>query len=161
MIDCSHGNSSKNPANQSIVLDSVAQQLNAGNNSIIGIMLESNINEGNQPIPDDLSEIRHGVSVTDACINWETTETMLRKFASDIAGPLKSRSAWIRSSGQNEVSLVWNSCLDSWNSGLEAKAASCNRLFLALDIEPRSELLITRVSQLYRHATGQQRLFTQ
>jgi 3-deoxy-7-phosphoheptulonate synthase len=93
MIDCSHGNSNKNPANQSIVLDSVAEQLKAGNNSIIGIMLESNINEGNQPIPDDLSEIRHGVSVTDACINWETTETILRKFAADIAAPLKARSA--------------------------------------------------------------------
>jgi 3-deoxy-7-phosphoheptulonate synthase len=93
MIDCSHGNSNKNPANQSIVLDSVAEQLKAGNNSIIGIMLESNINEGNQPIPDDLSEIRHGVSVTDACINWQTTETILRKFAADIAASLKARSA--------------------------------------------------------------------
>lgn len=93
MIDCSHGNSNKDPANQSRVLDSVAQQINAGNKSIIGVMLESNINEGNQPIPDDLSEIKHGVSVTDACINWQTTETILRTFAGEISSSLKSRSA--------------------------------------------------------------------
>ncbi|MFK7863598.1 MAG: 3-deoxy-7-phosphoheptulonate synthase [Pseudohongiellaceae bacterium] len=93
MIDCSHGNSNKNPANQSIVLESVSQQILEGNQSIVGVMLESNINEGNQPIPDDLSEIRHGVSVTDACIDWATTESILRKFAADISSPLKSRSA--------------------------------------------------------------------
>lgn len=93
MIDCSHGNSNKNHENQSLVLDSVAEQIKAGNKSIIGVMLESNINEGNQPIPDDLSEIRHGVSVTDACINWQTTESILRSFAKEVSEPLKSRTA--------------------------------------------------------------------
>ncbi len=92
MIDCSHGNSRKDPSNQKIVLDDVVSQLEAGNNSIIGVMLESNLEEGNQPIPDDLSEIRHGVSVTDACISWETTETILREFAAAVGPSLKSRS---------------------------------------------------------------------
>lgn len=92
MIDCSHGNSRKDPSNQKIVLDDVVSQLEAGNNSIIGVMLESNLEEGNQPIPDDLSEIRYGVSVTDACISWETTETILRQFAAAVGPSLKSRS---------------------------------------------------------------------
>lgn len=92
MIDCSHGNSRKDPANQSLVLTDVAEQIQAGNQSIIGIMLESNINEGNQPIPDDLNDIKYGVSVTDACINWESTETLLRRFSADIGSALKQRA---------------------------------------------------------------------
>jgi 3-deoxy-7-phosphoheptulonate synthase len=56
-------------------------------------MLESNLEEGNQPIPDDLDEIKYGVSVTDACISWDTTEPLLRKFAAAIAPALESRSA--------------------------------------------------------------------
>jgi len=92
MIDCSHGNSQKDPARQREVLDSVAEQIGQGNRSIIGVMLESNLEEGNQPIPDDLAEIRPGVSVTDACISWTTTETVLRAFAEAIRGPLKSRA---------------------------------------------------------------------
>ncbi|MDD9889856.1 MAG: 3-deoxy-7-phosphoheptulonate synthase [Gammaproteobacteria bacterium] len=93
MIDCSHGNSQKNHDKQIEVLNEVAHQINAGNDSIIGVMIESNLEEGNQPIPDDLEEIRHGVSVTDACISWETTENILRKFAADVSSSLKARSA--------------------------------------------------------------------
>jgi 3-deoxy-7-phosphoheptulonate synthase len=93
MIDCSHGNSRKDAANQALVLDDVAKQLLDGNRSIIGFMLESNLEEGNQPIPDDLDEIKYGVSVTDACISWDTTELLLRKFAAAIAPALESRSA--------------------------------------------------------------------
>jgi len=92
MIDCSHGNSRKDAANQSLVLDSVSEQITAGNESIIGIMLESNINEGNQPIPDDLEDIKYGVSITDACINWESTEALLRQFAQEIGPALKQRA---------------------------------------------------------------------
>lgn len=93
MIDCSHGNSRKDHAKQIDVLDSVAEQLAAGNQSIVGVMLESNLEEGNQPIPDDLEEIRPGVSITDACISWQTTETVLRDFAAKVREPLQSRSA--------------------------------------------------------------------
>ena len=85
MIDCSHGNSKKNHLRQVHVLDEVAKQIIDGNSSIIGIMLESNLEEGNQSIPHDLREIRPGVSVTDACISWESTEVALRRFAESIS----------------------------------------------------------------------------
>jgi 3-deoxy-7-phosphoheptulonate synthase len=93
MIDCSHGNSEKDHNRQPEVLRAVAGQIAAGNKSIVGVMLESNLEEGNQPIPDDPEEIRYGVSVTDACISWETTEKVLREFAASIAEPLAARSS--------------------------------------------------------------------
>ena len=92
MIDCSHGNSQKDPSRQREVVNSVAEQIGQGNRSIIGVMLESNLEEGNQPIPDDLAEIRPGVSVTDACISWTTTETILRAFAETTRSALQSRA---------------------------------------------------------------------
>ena len=91
MIDCSHGNSQKNHLKQLDVLESITQQIESGNKSIIGMMLESNLCEGNQPIPADLEEIRYGVSVTDACINWEATEQALRGMASRIKPHLAKR----------------------------------------------------------------------
>jgi 3-deoxy-7-phosphoheptulonate synthase len=92
MIDCSHGNSNKDHRNQKLVLDEVAAQINNGNKSIIGVMVESNLEEGNQPIPDDLDDLKYGVSITDACIDWTTTETVLREFAGSISESLKSRA---------------------------------------------------------------------
>lgn len=92
MIDCSHGNSNKDPNNQKMVLEDVAEQIRSGNNSIIGVMLESNLEAGNQPIPADLDDLKYGVSITDACINWDATETLLRDFAALVGPPLKSRS---------------------------------------------------------------------
>lgn len=81
VIDCSHGNSNKDPSLQPLVAkDSVEQVIN-GNRSIIGLMLESNLGAGNQEIPPDLSKLRYGVSVTDACIDWDTTEKLLRDTA--------------------------------------------------------------------------------
>ncbi|PCH62747.1 MAG: 3-deoxy-7-phosphoheptulonate synthase [SAR86 cluster bacterium] len=91
MIDCSHGNSSKDHRRQQLVLEDVASQIAAGNKSIIGVMLESNIEEGNQPIPDDLDELLPGVSITDACVDWDTTEILLRQFQHSIAASLKAR----------------------------------------------------------------------
>ena len=75
MIDCSHGNSNKDFNLQPIVAHSSIDQVLDYNHSIIGFMLESNIEEGNQQIPADLSELKYGVSLTDACMNWETTES--------------------------------------------------------------------------------------
>jgi 3-deoxy-7-phosphoheptulonate synthase len=92
MVDCSHGNSQKDYQKQGLVLENVAEQIVAGNNSIIGVMLESNLVEGNQPIPDDLEEIRYGVSITDACMGWEVTEQLLRDFASQVAPVLSQRT---------------------------------------------------------------------
>jgi 3-deoxy-7-phosphoheptulonate synthase len=73
MVDCSHENSNKDPALQPLVAENVCNQILEGNQSIIGLMIESNINFGNQPIPENLAELKYGVSVTDGCIDWETT----------------------------------------------------------------------------------------
>ncbi len=91
MIDCSHGNSNKQPQLQTLVADNVASQLVEGNKSIIGIMLESNIHEGNQTIPDDIRQLKYGVSVTDACIDWPTTEEALRGMADKLRSVLPKR----------------------------------------------------------------------
>jgi 3-deoxy-7-phosphoheptulonate synthase len=73
MVDCSHANSNKHPELQPLVMENVANQVLEGNKSIVGLMIESNIEAGNQDIPEDLSQLRYGVSVTDGCIDWETT----------------------------------------------------------------------------------------
>jgi len=91
MIDCSHANSSKDPANQTRVIDDVAAQINNGNRSFIGLILESHLAWGNQSIPQDLSELKYGVSVTDACIDWTTTERALSQLANDIGVALSER----------------------------------------------------------------------
>jgi 3-deoxy-7-phosphoheptulonate synthase len=77
VVDCSHGNSGKDPALQPLVAENIGNQVLEGNRSIVGLMLESNLNWGTQPIPADRSQLRYGVSVTDACIDWATTETLL------------------------------------------------------------------------------------
>ena len=78
MVDCSHANSSKQFAKQEDVWRSVIQQRVEGSRPLIGLMVESNLHEGNQPIPKNLKELRYGVSLTDSCIGWETTERRLR-----------------------------------------------------------------------------------
>lgn len=79
MVDCSHANSKKQYERQEIVWKDVLQQKACGNQDIIGCMLESNLHEGNQPIPSDQKLLKYGVSVTDACISWETTERLLKE----------------------------------------------------------------------------------
>jgi 3-deoxy-7-phosphoheptulonate synthase len=91
MVDCSHANSNKNHELQTLVMDNVAEQIREGNKSIIGLMIESNINAGNQNIPADLGNLKYGVSVTDACIDWETTEKAIHKMRKDIMDSLKQR----------------------------------------------------------------------
>jgi 3-deoxy-7-phosphoheptulonate synthase len=78
MVDCSHANSEKKFAKQEEVWRSVIEQRTGGTKSLIGMMVESHLHEGNQPIPKSLNELRYGVSITDSCIGWETTERMLR-----------------------------------------------------------------------------------
>ncbi|KAI9041427.1 3-deoxy-7-phosphoheptulonate synthase [Aspergillus affinis] len=84
MIDCSHGNSSKNHRNQPKVLKTIEDQLRQGEDGIIGVMVESNIREGNQKATARLEGCEKGVSITDACIDWETTETSLRSLADAV-----------------------------------------------------------------------------
>jgi 3-deoxy-7-phosphoheptulonate synthase len=81
VVDCSHANSNKDPSAQPMVARDCIQQVVDGNRSIIGLMLESNINAGNQKIPANLGDLQYGVSVTDGCIDWETTETLIRESA--------------------------------------------------------------------------------
>ena len=91
MVDCSHANSNKDPALQPLVLHDVANQIAEGNQSILGVMLESNIHAGSQPIPANLSQLKYGVSVTDACIDWSTTEKLLHETRSKLRDALPAR----------------------------------------------------------------------
>lgn len=77
VIDCSHANSFKNHELQALVMRDVVTQVRAGNRSIVGMMVESFIESGNQTIPADLSKLRYGCSITDACVDWSTTEEMI------------------------------------------------------------------------------------
>jgi 3-deoxy-7-phosphoheptulonate synthase len=78
MVDCSHANSGKQHARQEEVWHSVIEQRVAGNRALIGTMLESYLQEGNQPFPRNPAELCYGVSITDACLGWDVTERMLR-----------------------------------------------------------------------------------
>ncbi|HEY9171505.1 MAG TPA: 3-deoxy-7-phosphoheptulonate synthase [Verrucomicrobiae bacterium] len=84
MVDCSHANSGKVPARQEVVWRSVIEQRLAGTRSLVGAMIESNLHEGNQPFPQPVSALRYGVSITDGCVSWETTERMLRWGAEEL-----------------------------------------------------------------------------
>jgi len=84
MIDCSHGNSGKNHARQPEVLDAVVAQRAAGTRSIIGVMLESNLVAGKQPFPNPSGNLVYGQSITDGCIDWETTERIVLQLAETL-----------------------------------------------------------------------------
>jgi 3-deoxy-7-phosphoheptulonate synthase len=91
MVDCSHANSNKQPELQPLVVDNVTSQVLEGNKSIIGLMIESNLNAGNQSIPVNLEELKYGVSVTDGCIDWETTENCLLEARAKLKDILPKR----------------------------------------------------------------------
>jgi 3-deoxy-7-phosphoheptulonate synthase len=80
VVDCSHGNTNKDPSLQPMVAENCVTQIVDGNRSIVGLMLESHLKAGNQPIPKDLTQLEYGVSITDPCIDWLTTETLLLKM---------------------------------------------------------------------------------
>ena len=77
VVDCSHGNSNKDYQKQPEVLENVIKQVVDGNNSISGVMIESNLEAGSQKIPTDPGHLKYGVSITDACIDWDTTEKII------------------------------------------------------------------------------------
>jgi 3-deoxy-7-phosphoheptulonate synthase len=91
MVDCSHANSSKQPELQPLVVENVANQILEGNKSIVGLMIESHINAGNQSIPANLDELQYGVSVTDGCIGWDETVDCLRTMREKIKAVLPAR----------------------------------------------------------------------
>ncbi|GME88224.1 unnamed protein product [Ambrosiozyma monospora] len=85
MVDCSHGNSNKNHKNQPIVAAEVARQVANGSSAICGLMIESNIAEGRQNVPPEgPSGLKYGCSITDACIGWEDTESVLNVLADAV-----------------------------------------------------------------------------
>ena len=84
MVDCSHGNSNKDFRRQSEVLRDVASQIKGGSKNLMGVMIESHLVEGNQKLNSDLSKLTYGQSVTDACINFSTTEILLEELAESV-----------------------------------------------------------------------------
>jgi 3-deoxy-7-phosphoheptulonate synthase len=80
VVDCSHGNSNKDPSLQPLIAENCVTQIVDGNRSIVGLMLESHLHAGSQAIPKDLTKLEYGVSITDACIDWPTTETLLLRL---------------------------------------------------------------------------------
>ena len=80
VVDCSHGNSNKDPGVQPLVAENCVTQILDGNRSIVGLMLESHLKAGNQAIPKDLSTLEYGVSITDPCMDWQSTEALLLKL---------------------------------------------------------------------------------
>lgn len=92
IVDCSHANSNKDPQLQPLVMNDCTHQILEGNQSIVGVMLESNIHAGNQSIPADLGALKYGVSVTDACIDWETTAKLLRDTRAKLKDVLPARA---------------------------------------------------------------------
>lgn len=91
MIDCSHANSRKDYRRQPLVAEDAIHQIREGNKSIIGLMIESHLNEGNQPSDIPLVEMKYGVSITDACINWASTEALLRHTHEELIPVLEDR----------------------------------------------------------------------
>ena len=80
LVDCSHDNSAKNPELQPEVMRQLLAQIAAGNQSIMGAMIESNLGAGSQPFPQPVAQLKYGVSITDGCIDWSTTEALVREI---------------------------------------------------------------------------------
>jgi len=85
LVDCSHDNSAKQPERQPEVVQALVDQIASGNTSIMGAMIESNLEGGNQPFPQPKEKLRYGVSITDGCIDWATTEKVIREVHSALA----------------------------------------------------------------------------
>ena len=113
MVDCAHANADKDHRRQAAVANAVASQIAAGNRSIVGLMLESNIRSGNQSfapgsprqqsVQAAVSALAYGVSITDACIGWEETDRLLRALAGRLRQPLRSRLAAAPRSGKRQA----------------------------------------------------------
>lgn len=91
MVDCSHANSSKDPGIQPLVIQDITHQILEGNQSIQSLMIESHLNWGNQPLTENLADLKYGVSITDACIDWPTTEKALREMRDKLKDVLPRR----------------------------------------------------------------------
>ncbi|HEX6985584.1 MAG TPA: 3-deoxy-7-phosphoheptulonate synthase, partial [Planctomycetaceae bacterium] len=86
LVDCSHANSGKDYRRQPAVWESVVAQRLAGNDGILGLMLESNLCEGRQDLNGDVRSLKRGVSITDACLGWDETERLILDTHAKLAG---------------------------------------------------------------------------
>ena len=93
MVDTSHANSNKDPGLQPLVMENITNQILEGNQSIVGLMVESHLKFGNQKIPENLDDLEYGVSITDGCIAWDTTEASIRSMADKLREVLPGRLA--------------------------------------------------------------------
>ncbi|MEO0869113.1 MAG: 3-deoxy-7-phosphoheptulonate synthase, partial [Cyanobacteria bacterium J06642_11] len=93
MVDCSHANANKQHDQQAVVLNDVAKQIETGSRHVLGVMIESHIRAGRQPIPEDLNDLVYGQSITDACVDFETTQTMLEHLAEAITPNLSATAS--------------------------------------------------------------------
>lgn len=91
MVDCSHANSEKDPALQPLVMENVANQILEGNQSLVGLMVESNLKFGNQKLTGNPDDLEYGVSITDGCIDWETTEKSILEMRQKLKDVLPAR----------------------------------------------------------------------
>jgi 3-deoxy-7-phosphoheptulonate synthase len=101
VVDCSHSNCFKDHTLQTLVMSDCVHQIREGNRSIVGLMLESNIEGGNQPIPTDLSKLKYGCSVTDPCIDWPRTESAILNARNQLKEILPRRATSRGSQGQS------------------------------------------------------------
>ncbi len=88
MVDCSHANSNKDHKRQAEVWRYVIDLVAKGNHAVMGMMLESNLLEGSQKIPEKLDQLKYGVSITDACLGWETTQELIQYAHEALSGQL-------------------------------------------------------------------------
>src|SRR5512137_2066836 len=91
VVDCSHANSLKDPSLQPLVLMDCVHQIKEGSQAIVGMMIESHLHAGNQPIPANLADLKYGVSVTDACIDWATTRGVILRARDELAPVIEAR----------------------------------------------------------------------
>jgi 3-deoxy-7-phosphoheptulonate synthase len=91
LVDCSHDNSSKQPGRQPEVMRALLGQIAGGSTSLMGAMVESNLFAGNQPFPQPLSQLKYGVSITDACIDWPTTAALVHEIHAALAPQFQTR----------------------------------------------------------------------
>jgi 3-deoxy-7-phosphoheptulonate synthase len=106
VVDCSHANSWKKHENQAIVWQDVINQRMDGNDSLVGMMIESNIKEGNQENTGDLEKMAYGVSITDQCISWETTENLLRTAHTQLMQSGLNPSGTLSHNGNGRYSVA-------------------------------------------------------
>ena len=109
LVDCSHDNSAKQPERQPEVLHELLAQVAAGSTSLMGAMIESNLAAGSQTFPQPKDRLRYGVSITDACIDWPTTEKLVR----EIHATLAPRFKWCPSLAYKPRHITWRCFLNS------------------------------------------------